>query len=275
MTEIKKTYKNYVGGSYVRSESGKTFTVELKNQNYELPLTSKKDLRDAVSSSKKGYESWNKLTEYNRTQILYRLSEMIEGNKESYIELLQEHGLTKAAATKDVDNAIDTVVWYDGLADKWEQVTGNLNPVAGDYFNISHQEPIGVVFTLNSSDVSIDKTIRSFLPAMTVGCSVISFSENNSVISLKLAEDVNNSDLPEGTLNFLAGDFSKIIDDVSRHVEVNALALYGKLNKENLKTINENASTSVKRVFNLPSEEGLSSVLPFIETKTVWHPKGR
>ena len=275
MTEIKKTYKNYVGGSYVRSESGKTFTVELKNQNYELPLTSKKDLRDAVTSSKKGYESWNKLTEYNRTQILYRLSEMIEGNKESYIELLQEHGLTKAAATKDVDNAIDTVVWYAGLADKWEQVTGNINPVAGDYFNISHQEPIGVVFTLNSSDVSIDKTIRSFLPAMTVGCSVISFSENNSVISLKLAEDVNNSDLPEGTLNFLAGDFSKIIDDVSRHVEVNALALYGKLNKENLKTINENASTSVKRVFNLPSEEGLSSVLPFIETKTVWHPKGR
>ena len=275
MTEIKKTYKNYVGGSYVRSESGKTFTVELKNQNYELPLTSKKDLRDAVTSSKKGYESWNKLTEYNRTQILYRLSEMIEGNKESYIELLQEHGLTKAAATKDVDNAIDTVVWYAGLADKWEQVTGNLNPVAGDYFNISHQEPIGVVFTLNSSDVSIDKTIRSFLPAMTVGCSVISFSENNSVISLKLAEDVNNSDLPEGTLNFLAGDFSKIIDDVSRHVEVNALALYGKLNKENLKTINENESTSVKRVFNLPSEEGLSSVLPFIETKTVWHPKGR
>ena len=275
MTEIKKTYKNYVGGSYVRSESGKTFTVELKNQNYELPLTSKKDLRDAVTSSKKGYESWNKLTEYNRTQILYRLSEMIEGNKESYIELLQEHGLTKAAATKDVDNAIDTVVWYAGLADKWEQVTGNLNQVAGDYFNISHQEPIGVVFTLNSSDVSIDKTIRSFLPAMTVGCSVISFSENNSVISLKLAEDVNNSDLPEGTLNFLAGDFSKIIDDVSRHVEVNALALYGKLNKENLKTINENASTSVKRVFNLPSEEGLSSVLPFIETKTVWHPKGR
>ena len=275
MTEIKKTYKNYVGGSYVRSESGKTFTVELKNQNYELPLTSKKDLRDAVTSSKKGYEGWKKLTEYNRTQILYRLSEMIEGNKESYIELLQEHGLTKAAATKDVDNAIDTVVWYAGLADKWEQVTGNLNPVAGDYFNISHQEPIGVVCTLNSSDVSIDKTIRSFLPAMTVGCSVISFSENNSVISLKLAEDVNNSDLPEGTINFLAGDFSKIIDDVSRHVEVNALALYGKLNKENLKTINENASTSVKRVFNLPSEEGLSSVLPFIETKTVWHPKGR
>ena len=48
-----------------------------------------------------------------------------------------------------------------------------------------------------------------------------------------------------------------------------------KTGSKNLKTVNENASTSVKRIFHLPSEDGLSSILPFIETKTVWHPKGR
>ncbi len=42
MIDIKKTYKNYVDGKYVRSESGKTYTKELKNEFYELPLTSKK-----------------------------------------------------------------------------------------------------------------------------------------------------------------------------------------------------------------------------------------
>ena len=42
MTEIKKTYKNYVDGKYVRSESGKTYTIDLKSESYELPLTSKK-----------------------------------------------------------------------------------------------------------------------------------------------------------------------------------------------------------------------------------------
>ena len=36
MNEIKKTYKNYVGGKYVRSESGKTFRIELKNEFYEV-----------------------------------------------------------------------------------------------------------------------------------------------------------------------------------------------------------------------------------------------
>ena len=122
---------------------------------------------------------------------------------------------------------------------------------------------------------SIDKLVRSFLPALSTGCSVINLSEKNAVLSLKLAEDVNNSDIPAGTLNLLSGDFSKVFDDISRHVEINAFASYKKLNKEILKTINENASTSVKRIFHLPSEDGLSSILPFIETKTVWHPKGR
>ena len=275
MTEIKKTYKNYVDGKYVRSESGKTYTIDLKSESYELPLTSKKDLRDAVTSSKKGFDSWKGLSQYNKTQIIYRLSEMLEGNRDSYVDLLLEHGLTKSTANKDIDNAINTLVWYAGLADKWEQLTGNLNPVDGEFFNISHQEPLGIVFTLNSDEVSIDKIVRSFLPALSTGCSVINLSEKNAVLSLKLAEDVNNSDIPAGTLNLLSGDFSKVFDDVSRHVEINAFASYKKLNKEILKTINENASTSVKRIFHLPSEDGLSSILPFIETKTVWHPKGR
>ena len=275
MTEIKKTYKNYVDGKYVRSESGKTYTIDLKSESYELPLTSKKDLRDAVTSSKKGFDSWKGLSQYNKTQIIYRLSEMLEGNRDSYVDLLLEHGLTKSTANKDIDNAINTLVWYAGLADKWEQLTGNLNPVDGEFFNISHQEPLGIVFTLNSDEVSIDKLVRSFLPALSTGCSVINLSEKNAVLSLKLAEDVNNSDIPAGTLNLLSGDFSKVFDDVSRHVEINAFASYKMLNKEILKTINENASTSVKRIFHLPSEDGLSSILPFIETKTVWHPKGR
>ena len=275
MTEIKKTYKNYVDGKYVRSESGKTYTIDLKSESYELPLTSKKDLRDAVTSSKKGFDSWKGLSQYNKTQIIYRLSEMLEGNRDSYVDLLLEHGLTKSTSNKDIDNAINTLVWYAGLADKWEQLTGNLNPVDGEFFNISHQEPLGIVFTLNSDEVSIDKLVRSFLPALSTGCSVINLSEKNAVLSLKLAEDVNNSDIPAGTLNLLSGDFSKVFDDVSRHVEINAFASYKKLNKEILKTINENASTSVKRIFHLPSEDGLSSILPFIETKTVWHPKGR
>lgn len=275
MNEIKKTYKNYVGGKYIRSESGKTFRIELKNDFYEVPLTSRKDIRDAVVAAKKGFTDWQKLTPYNKTQILYRLSEMLEGNFDTYQQILQDSGLTKAKAKEDIKNSLDSLIWYAGMADKWEQMTGNLNPVAGDFFNISHQESIGVVFTLNSSEHSLNNLLLNMLPALTTGCSVISFNEENSVLALKLAEDINNSDLPPGALNIMSGKFELIIDDVSNHVEITAMALYKKVTTEEKTLIRENASKSLKRVYITPPTKGLEALLPFIETKTVWHPKGR
>ena len=275
MNEIKKTYKNHVGGKYVRSESGKTFRIELKNDFYEVPLTSRKDIRDAVVAAKKGFTDWQKLTPYNKTQILYRLSEMLEGNFDTYQQILQDSGLTKAKAKEDIKNSLDSLIWYAGMADKWEQMTGNLNPVAGDFFNISHQESLGVVFTLNSSEHSLNNLLLNMLPALTTGCSVISFNEENSVLALKLAEDINNSDLPPGALNIMSGKFELIIDDVSNHVEITAMALYKKVTTEEKTLIRENASKSLKRVYITPPTIGLEALLPFIETKTVWHPKGR
>ena len=274
MNEIKKTYKNYVGGKYIRSESGKTFRIELKNDFYEVPLTSRKDIRDAVVAAKKGFTEWQKLTPYNKTQILYRLSEMLEGNFDTYQQILQDSGLTKAKAKEDIKNSLDSLIWYAGMADKWEQMTGNLNPVAGDFFNISHQESLDVVFTLNSSEHSLNNLLLNMLPALTTGCSVISFNEENSVLALKLAEDINNSDLPSGALNIMSGKFELIIDDVSNHVEITAMALYKKVTTEEKTLIRENASKSLKRVYINPPTSGLEALLPFIETKTVWHPKG-
>ena len=274
MIEVKKTYKNYVDGKYVRSESGKTYTINLGGEHYELPLTSRKDIRDAVVSSKSGYKKWLSTSPYTRTQILYRLSEMLEGNKESYINILKNNGISKGNAEKDFNNSIEKIIWFAGLADKWEQLVGNLNPVSGDYFNISHQNPIGVVFSLNKDELSLNQLISSILPALTVGCSVISLSNNSGLLALKFAEDINNSDLPAGTLNILSGDFGKLIDDISKHVEINLLAIHKELTFENIKKIEENASTSVKRVKIYPSTVGISSILPYLETKTVWHPKG-
>jgi acyl-CoA reductase-like NAD-dependent aldehyde dehydrogenase len=275
MTDIKKTYKNYVHGKFVRSESGKVYSIDLKEEKYEIPLTSKKDLRDAVTSSKEGFKDWNQLTMYNRSQILYRLSEMIEGNKDSYISLLEDHGLSKINSKNDINNAIDTIVWYAGLVDKWEQLTGNLNPVAGEYFNISHQEAIGVTFTLSSNSISLNELLKSILPPLTVGCSVINFSNENSVIALKLSEDINNSDFPSGSLNLLSGKFENIIEDVGGHVEIKHAAIYEKISKKSSEILGQKASESVKRISILPSTSGISSILPFIETKTVWHPKGK
>ena len=275
MNEVRKTYKMYVRNSFIRSESGRTYSIELSSDIIELPQASRKDVRDAVSQAKKGYESWSSLTPYNRAQILYRLSEMIEGRKASYIELLKESGIKNNKAKKDIDEAIEILIWYAGITDKWEQLTGNLNPVAGSYLNISHQEPLGVSFIFPRDTISLKSLLLCILPPLSVGCSVISLSKNAGALAITLAEDLNNSDLPAGTWNILTGSYSNIIEDISKHVEIKGIGVNMDFDNKDYTIIQSNASESVKRTFSMNETLNLLSLNPFLQTKTVWHPKGK
>ena len=275
MSEVRKTYKMYVGNSFIRSESGRTYSIELGSEIIELPQASRKDVRDAVSQAKKGYESWSSLSPYNRAQILYRLSEMIEGRKASYIELLKESGIKNKEAKKDIDEAIEILIWYAGITDKWEQLSGNLNPVEGSYLNISHQEPLGVSFIFPRDTVSLKSLLLCILPPISVGCSVISLSNDAGVLAIMLAEDLNNSDLPSGVWNILTGGYSNIIEDISKHVEIKSIGVNTDFDNKDYTIIQSNGSESVKRTFTMNETLNLLSLIPFLETKTVWHPKGK
>jgi len=275
MNEVRKTYKMFVGNKFIRSESGRTYSIKQNKEVIELPQASKKDIRDAVSSAKQGYSSWSGLTAYNRAQVLYRLSEMIEGRKSSYVELLKESGVKSDTAKKDVEKAIEALIWYSGLADKWEQLIGNLNPVSGSYLNISHQEPLGVTFVFPRDSLSLHGLVLSVLPPLTVGCSVIMLNNGAGLLSVMLSEDVHNSDMPPGAWNILTGEYDGIIGDISKHVEIRGIAVASDFNNDDYKKIQESGSESVKRTSRVNESMDIMSLIPFLETKTVWHPKGK
>ena len=275
MNEVRKTYKMFVGNKFIRSESGRTYSIKQNKEVIELPQASKKDIRDAVSSAKQGYSSWSGLTAYNRAQVLYRLSEMIEGRKSSYVELLKESGVKPDTAKKDVEKAIEALIWYSGLADKWEQLIGNLNPVSGSYLNISHQEPLGVTFVFPRDSLSLHGLVLSVLPPLTVGCSVIMLNNGAGLLSVMLSEDVHNSDMPPGAWNILTGEYDGIIEDISKHVEIRGIAVASDFNNDDYKKIQESGSESVKRTYRVNESMDIMSLIPFLETKTVWHPKGK
>lgn len=135
-----KTYKLYVGGKFPRSESGRVYEVTDSKGNWlaNVPLSSRKDARDAVVAARKAFGGWSGATAYNRGQILYRIAEMLEGRREQYVrEVADAEGLSKSKAAAQVDAAIDRWVWYAGWTDKIAQVVGGGNPVAGPFFNIS------------------------------------------------------------------------------------------------------------------------------------------
>ncbi len=148
---IPKTYKLYIGGKFPRSESGYTFEVTTPKGDFlaNAAQASRKDARDAVSAARSAQSGFAGLTAYNRGQILYRIAEVLEGRVDQFVEEIRaSEGVSAQAAQKQVEQSIDTWVWYAGFADKYAQIAGNGNPVAGPYFNLSTPEPTGVVVAL-------------------------------------------------------------------------------------------------------------------------------
>ncbi|GAB3411584.1 aldehyde dehydrogenase family protein [Schumannella luteola] len=278
---VPKTYKLYLGGKFPRSESGRTVEVRTPAGEFlaNAALASRKDARDAVIAARGAVSGWAGATAYNRGQVLYRVAEVLEGRHAQFVdEIVQQEGVSRAAATAQVDEAIDRWVWYAGWTDKFAQVAGNANPVAGPYFNISVPEPTGVVAIVAPQDSSLLGLVSAIAPALVTGNAVVVVaSERFPLSSISLAEVLATSDLPGGVVNVLTGSPAEIAPWLASHQDVDALDLVGAGDLDWV-ALEQAAAESVTRV-SWP-EQGPDAAAPslerirqFTETKTVWHTK--
>ncbi len=278
--EIVKTYKLYIGGQFPRTESGRFYTPKNKKGAAlgNMCLASRKDVKNAVSSARKAFGGWSEKTAFNRSQILYRIAEMLEGRRDQFIAELVKQGSTLKQAGEEVNLSIDRIVYYAGWCDKYLQVFSSVNPVSSSHFNFSVQEPVGVVGVIAPQDTSLIGLVSAILPIIAGGntCLVLA-SENIPLCSITFAEVLNSSDVPGGVVNILTGNEKELIETFASHMDINSV-FYGGGSKENTKLIQELAVVNVKRVHSYPmnwsTEDGQSVYLinDFQEIKTTWHP---
>jgi acyl-CoA reductase-like NAD-dependent aldehyde dehydrogenase len=260
---VKKTYKLFIAGAFPRSESGRTYEAEGQN----VAQASRKDVRDAVRAARDGYGKWSSLTAYNRGQVLYRVAEMMEARRDELAEL--------SSGKKEVDRAIDRVVWYAGWADKLPQVLGGSNPVAGPYFNFTVPEPTGVVAVLAPDEPPLAGLISRIAPVLVGGNAVVALaSETHPLAAIEFAEVLATSDVPGGAVNILTGYREELAPWLAGHMDVNAIDVTG---ADGLSTDLERlAADNVKRVVRGQADgQSVWQIADFLELKTVWHPIGR
>jgi acyl-CoA reductase-like NAD-dependent aldehyde dehydrogenase len=260
---VKKTYKLFIGGAFPRSESGRSY--EAQGQN--VARASRKDARDAVRAARGAFPKWAGMTAYNRGQVLYRLAEMVEARAAEFAEL--------CSGRSEVERTIDRIVWYAGWADKFAQVVGSANPVAGPYFNFTVPEPTGVVATLAPNEPALLGLVTRVVPALTGGNSVVAVaSESKPLAAIELAEAVATSDVPAGALNVLTGYRRELGPWLAAHMDVNALDLAG--SDGDAPDLERAAASNVKRVVRGRSDvQSPWEIAAFVELKTVWHPVGQ
>jgi acyl-CoA reductase-like NAD-dependent aldehyde dehydrogenase len=284
---VNKTYKIYIGGKFPRTESGRFYPVELTDGTVtNICLGSRKDARNAVVAARNAFEGWSTRAAFNRSQILYRIAEMLEGRKAQFVEELMNVGasrasategtMTKASATKEVEASIDRCVYFAGWCDKYTQLFGSINPVASSHFNFSVQEPTGVVTIIASESPSLLGLVSAIMPVIAGGntCVVLA-SESSPHVAITFAEVLNSSDVPGGVVNIITGKEDELAEHFSSHMDVNAVVY---CRKKHLLLIKENASLNVKRVSDWSDKDWFTQgddpylLLESQEVKTTWHP---
>ena len=283
---VRKTYKLYINGEFPRTESGRFYPV--KNEEGELLANacrgSRKDLRNAVQAARKALAGWSGKTAYNRGQILYRIAEVCESRAPELVDELKRQGATAPEARKELDRVIDRWVYYAGWSDKYPQVVGSVNPVAGPYYNFTVPEPTGVVGIVSPEEPALLGLVSRLAPAIVGGnTAVVLTSESQPLPAITLGEVFENSDVPAGVINLISGLKSELVPWLASHMDVNAIDATG-VDSEVMPGVQKAAAENVKRVVRFDADaigwtdarlsQSPYAIYDFQEMKTVWHPMG-
>lgn len=283
---VRKMYKLYINGAFVRSESGHSDPIwDGATFGSNVARASRKDARDAVVAARAAQPKWASLAPGTRGLILYRLSEMLESRQNEFIARLREGSkLTETDARKEVAAGIDRALWYAGWCDKFAALLSTRNPVGGPHFNFSSAEPMGVVALLAPDEPAFLGLLSIILPPLVAGNAlVVLASQKDPRIAITLAEALATSDLPGGVINILTGHRSEVASHLARHMDVNALG-FSDSDSTFTTDMQRFAAENVKRTRVWPkrsrsdwfdeASQSLDDIASYCEIKTIWHPAG-
>ncbi|MFZ1993117.1 MAG: aldehyde dehydrogenase family protein [Solirubrobacteraceae bacterium] len=271
---VRKTYKLWIGGTFVRSESGRyDQTARGDDGQVNIPRASRKDVRDAVAAARKAFGPWSARTAYNRGQILYRAAEALESRRDQLIAV---------ADGAQVDAAVDVLVHYAGWTDKFQSVLGGINPVAAPFLSFSLPEPTGVVGVVAPDEPELLGLVAEIAPALAAGNTVVAIlSEAKPLAGLDLAEVLGVSDIPGGVVNLLSGRRTELATAVGAHRDLNAIVdaagdaeLGAELDRLAAETIKRARHSDAATGYETAVADALERIEALTELKTAWHPVG-
>jgi acyl-CoA reductase-like NAD-dependent aldehyde dehydrogenase len=282
---VLKTWKLFIKGSFPRSESGRTLPLNDSKGALlaHLSHASRKDLREAIEAARGAFPGWSGSTAYLRSQIIYRLAEMLEGRRAELLEGIRStSGVSRKKADAEVSAAIDRTVSWAGWCDKFPMVLGSRNPVAGPYHNFSMPEASGVCVAIQgvANQHSLLGFLSLVLPPLCTGNTVVAIAHTAHPLgALLISEMAPTADIPPGALNIITGDASELVGWIASHRDVDSI--HAIADDKVAAVLRAGSAENLKRVQILPADEDFADtdrwtnprrLAAFVETKTVWHP---
>ena len=245
------TKKLFIDGNFVESVSGKTFETYDPANGEVLAHVSEaqtEDVDKAVMAAQKAFDEgpWSKMSAAERGNLMYKLAELIEENKQELAEIdsLDNGKPLRELLESDIPNAVGQFRYFAGWTTK---ILGQTIPVAGPYFNYTRHEPVGVVGQIIPWNFPLMMAAWKIAPALATGCTVVlKPAEQTPLSALYLAQLAAEAGFPKGVINVIPGYGETAGDALVKHPHVNKIAFTGstKVGKQIMKE----AANTMKRV---------------------------
>ena len=243
--------KMYIGGRWVAAISGETRKIiNPFNQQViaEVAEGGREDARAAIAAARQAFDSgvWSGLPGAARGAMLYRLTELIERDRETLAELESlDTGKTVEESRWDMDDIAGIFRYYAGLADK--DGGDVIDSPAPDSSSLVVREPVGVCGQISPWNYPLLQASWKMAPALAAGCTVVMKpSEITPLTTIKVTELAIEAGFPAGVVNTVLGPGKSVGAEMAESPDVDLISFTGGM--QTGKTIMRAASGNVKKI---------------------------
>lgn len=253
--------RNFINGQFVEASSQKALDIISPVDGSllsKVPLSTTKDLDEAVKAAKAAFPIWSKTPIKERVQVFYRYKYLLEKNLKELAELVQEeNGKTYSEAVAEVEKSIELTEFACSLP---QLVTGEILEVSKGVECRTEHVPLGVVASI------VPFNFPSMVPNWTIpnaialgNCMIMKPSEKVPLSCGKLAQLLKEAGLPDGVFNIVNGD-SEIVTAICDHPGIEAVSFVG--STKVAKIVYQRATSNYKRALALGGAKNHLMVLP-------------
>ncbi|GEN33929.1 aldehyde dehydrogenase family protein [Aneurinibacillus danicus] len=229
---LKGTKKLLINGEWVESASGQTFETLDPSNGKVLAVVSEagpEDVDKAVKAARQAFENgpWKKMSASERGRLIYKLADLMEAHQEelAQLETLDNGKPIRETSNADVPLAIDHIRYYAGWATK---IMGQTIPVAGNYFNYTRHEPVGVVGQIIPWNFPLLMATWKLGAALATGCTIVlKPAEQTPLSALYLGQLALEAGFPAGVINIIPGFGETAGAPLVDHPDVDKIAFTG------------------------------------------------
>jgi malonate-semialdehyde dehydrogenase (acetylating)/methylmalonate-semialdehyde dehydrogenase len=253
--------QNYINGQFVQPSTTKTMDVisPLDGNNLStVPMSSSKDLDDAVKAAKAAFPAWSRTPIKERVQVFFRYKYLLEKNLKELAELCsEENGKTYSESVAEIEKCIELTEFATSLP---QLVTGEVLEVSRGVECRTEHVPLGVVASI------VPFNFPSMVPNWTIpnaialgNCMIMKPSEKVPLSCGRLAEILKEAGLPDGVFNIVHGD-TEIVEAICDHPQIEAVSFVG--STKVAKIVYQRVTHHYKRCLALGGAKNHLMVLP-------------